>query len=123
MCETFCRPASKATFYGYEIGLADLPIERIEAAVVEAIRTKKFMPTAAELRELCGEAPADSSAAKFIEDCRKAEIECARRRQENPAIPQVSNVQWKPKQITHEAPKSPEQLLRELEACTEFKKP
>jgi len=72
MCETFCRPATEATFYGYKIGLSDLPIEKIEAAVCEAIRTKKFFPTVAELRELCGVYPPDPAVSAFQREWEKA---------------------------------------------------
>lgn len=51
LCEAFNRKPTKATFAAYEVGLSDLPIEKIEEAVVTAIRESKFMPTVAELRQ------------------------------------------------------------------------
>lgn len=50
------READEATYEAYRIGLDDLPIEDIAQAVAKAIRTCKFMPPAAELRELAGAA-------------------------------------------------------------------
>lgn len=55
MCSVFGKEADDATFEGFKIGLKDMPIEAIQRAVGEAIRTRKFMPTVAELRELGGE--------------------------------------------------------------------
>lgn len=55
MAATFGREADTAMMSGYEMGLGDLPIEAIARAVRTAIRTCKFMPTAAELRDLAGE--------------------------------------------------------------------
>lgn len=64
LARTFGRDADEATFRGYELGLSDVPIDRIQQAVVRAIREKKFMPTVAELRELAGELTPDVRAVK-----------------------------------------------------------
>ena len=55
MAVTFRQEASEILFDGYWMGLADLPIEVVERAVVQAIRECKFMPTVAELRESAGQ--------------------------------------------------------------------
>lgn len=55
LCESFGRTPSKVTYLAYEIGLSDLPIESITKAVERALRESRFMPSAAELRELAGE--------------------------------------------------------------------
>jgi hypothetical protein len=52
LCEAFGRTASEVTIGAYEIGLAGLTAEQIEQATAMALRTKKFMPVPAELREL-----------------------------------------------------------------------
>ena len=55
MAATFRQEATRALVKGYELGLEDLPIASIEQAVARALRQCKFMPSAAELRELAGE--------------------------------------------------------------------
>jgi hypothetical protein len=62
LCETFGRTPSEATFFGYELGLADLPVDKVEAAALQAIRTCRFMPTVNELRQLAGELTPDARA-------------------------------------------------------------
>ena len=59
-----CRQeASEAMLTGYWMGLEDLPLAAVRRAAVRAMRERKFMPTVAELRELCGEiTPADRAA-------------------------------------------------------------
>lgn len=64
LARTFGRDADEATFTGYELGLSDVPIDRLKMAVVRAIRERKFMPTVAELRELAGELTPDVRAVK-----------------------------------------------------------
>jgi hypothetical protein len=54
LSETFGRDASEATVYGYWLGLNDLPIDSVKDAASRALRSCKFMPTPAELRELAG---------------------------------------------------------------------
>ncbi len=54
LAATFNREADEAMFQGYELGLSDLPLDAVKLAVERAIRECKFMPTAAELRELSG---------------------------------------------------------------------
>lgn len=52
--ETFGRAMSEAMLEGYWIGLNDLPLESVERAVEHGIRSSKFMPSVAELRDLSG---------------------------------------------------------------------
>jgi hypothetical protein len=60
MAATFRQEATEALFEGYRLGLEGLAIDAIERAVKRAIQTSKFMPSAAELRELAGDMlPAD----------------------------------------------------------------
>lgn len=54
MGEVYRQRLTDATLLGYELGLGDLPIVDIEAAIAKAIRSSKFMPTPAELRVLAG---------------------------------------------------------------------
>ena len=51
---SFGRQVDEATLTAFEIGLSDLPLEKITAAVQAAIRSCRFMPSPAELRELAG---------------------------------------------------------------------
>lgn len=62
LCESFGRTPSKVTYLAYEIGLSDLSIEAITKAVERALRESRFMPSAAELRELAGEATKEDRA-------------------------------------------------------------
>jgi hypothetical protein len=55
MAATFNREVDEAMFLGYEMALSDLSIEAIQTAVQMALRSCKFMPTGAELRELAGD--------------------------------------------------------------------
>lgn len=55
MARTLNSQADEALFYGYSMGLDDLPIEVIERAVITAMRTCSYMPTVVELRKLSGE--------------------------------------------------------------------
>ena len=48
------READEATYEAYRLGLDDISIKDIAQAVAKAIRTCKFMPPAAELRDLAG---------------------------------------------------------------------
>ena len=57
LAEAFGRKASVAMVRAYRIGLVGLTIEAIEQAAANALRTSKFMPSPAELRELTGELP------------------------------------------------------------------
>ena len=45
---------TKLTFAAYEMGLDDLLIEAIEDATKRALKCCKFVPSVAELREMCG---------------------------------------------------------------------
>lgn len=62
MAAMFSREATEAMLAGYWLGLGDLPIEAVERAVAAGIRSCKFMPVAAELRELAGDSRADDRA-------------------------------------------------------------
>lgn len=86
-CEAFGRAPSEVTFHAYEIGLADIPLEKVEQAVFRAIRNDRFMPTVSELRTMCGEPPEDDPVARFKRDCQRAVITCEQRRRENPIVP------------------------------------
>jgi len=68
LCEAFNRTPTKATFEGYTIGLEDIPLPAIEGAVRRALRELRFMPTAAELRELAGDL-SSSDRAVIAWDC------------------------------------------------------
>lgn len=54
LAANFGREADEPTCMAYEIGLADLPLADCKAAMLRAMRECKFMPPAAELRELAG---------------------------------------------------------------------
>jgi len=58
----FNRPITPAVLTAYEMGLDGLAIEEIEAAAKRALKTCKFMPTPAELRELAGDAKPEDAA-------------------------------------------------------------
>lgn len=53
--ETFGRKATDITLAAYTIGLGGLTPQQVETATGKALRSCKFMPTPAELRELAGE--------------------------------------------------------------------
>lgn len=55
LAEAYRQKVSVTTLTAYEWGLAGLTGDQVEQAVGEALRTKKFMPSPAELRELTGE--------------------------------------------------------------------
>lgn len=54
MLETFGVESTKAILLGYWLGLNDLELHQVEAAVSSAIRNCKFTPKPFELRELIG---------------------------------------------------------------------
>lgn len=54
LSEAFGRSVSVATIEAFVVGLADIPDEALERAGVQSLRTSKFMPSIAELRELAG---------------------------------------------------------------------
>lgn len=54
MLETFGREATKPLLHGYWIGLNDLDLNRVQTAVVLAIRECKSLPSPNELRRLVG---------------------------------------------------------------------
>ena len=60
LAATFRQEASEALIEGYWLGLEDLDVRAVKGAAVQAMRTSKFMPAVAELRELAGVlSPAD----------------------------------------------------------------
>jgi hypothetical protein len=66
MAATFRQEATEALFEGYRLGLEGIPIDAIERAIKRAIQGSKFMPSAAELRELAGDMlPADRAVKAF----------------------------------------------------------
>lgn len=53
----FNREVSEEFFMAYlDMGLTDVPTADLKTAVAKAVRVCKFMPTVAELRDLCGNA-------------------------------------------------------------------
>lgn len=56
MAAAYREEADEALAEGYWITLGDLPLDRVKPAVVELMRTSKFMPRASEIRELVLEA-------------------------------------------------------------------
>lgn len=52
--EAFRATATEGTYRAYLLGLEDVPVPNLKRAVVDAIKTGKFCPTVAELRELAG---------------------------------------------------------------------
>ena len=55
LAENFNRECSSITLGAYWMGLDDVPIDVLKTAARTAIRSCKFMPTCAELRQLAGE--------------------------------------------------------------------
>jgi hypothetical protein len=55
LLETFGQQATKPTLYGYWLGLNDLPLESVQAAVATAIRSADRLPRPVELRRFAGE--------------------------------------------------------------------
>jgi len=55
MAAMFRQEPTKALLHGYWLGLQDLDLKAVELAAVRAMRTKTFMPSVVELRELTGE--------------------------------------------------------------------
>jgi len=64
LAEAFGRKPSTATFAAYELGLEGIGIDAITGAVATSLRTSKYMPTPAELRELSGELKGTDRAVK-----------------------------------------------------------
>ncbi len=55
MAEAFHKKITADTIRAYGLVLEDLPIEAIERAVFQAMRSCRFFPSPAELREMAGE--------------------------------------------------------------------
>jgi hypothetical protein len=62
LAETFGKVASATRIEAYAIGLSGLSDEHVKAATQAALRSSKFMPSPAELRELAGEAKPEDAA-------------------------------------------------------------
>ena len=54
LAEAFGQKVTPIRLMAYDAGLSDVPLAALNAAVVRAIRESRFMPTVAELRDLCG---------------------------------------------------------------------
>ena len=54
LAESFGKTASKTMIDGYRMGLSGLTAEHVKLATATALQKCKFMPSAAELRELAG---------------------------------------------------------------------
>lgn len=54
--ESFRGKASEGLLQIWFAALKDIPADELDAAIVKAVQTKTFMPTVAELRELCSSA-------------------------------------------------------------------
>lgn len=67
MAASFRQEATDALFEGYRLGLEGVPVDAIERAVKRALQGCKFMPSAAELRELAGEMLPEHRAVKAWE--------------------------------------------------------
>ncbi len=61
LAETFNEPVSDVRAEGYYMALADLQIVDIESAAKDALRSCKFFPRPAELRDLAIGSPTDSA--------------------------------------------------------------
>ena len=64
LAESFLKPVTPLTIRAYDVGTSDLPIEAVESAVMEAIKSRKFFPTVSELREMAGVVTPDARAVK-----------------------------------------------------------
>lgn len=74
LAEAFGRTASPATFAAYELGLDGLSLESIKLGVQTALKSAKFMPSPAELREMSGELkPEDRSQIAWLALCKAVE--------------------------------------------------
>lgn len=62
LSEAFGKPPTANKIEAYRLGLCDLPDDHIKAATQAALRSSKFMPSPAELRELAGEAKPEDAA-------------------------------------------------------------
>ncbi len=80
---TFGKQIDKAMLLGYWMGLNDLSEEQLERACMRAIRTCKFMPKPAELRELTGALSASAQAVLAFHDVEKALGSCGYYRSPN----------------------------------------
>lgn len=59
---TFRVQTDEALFLGYEMALSDVPLADIEVGIRRAMRECQFMPSGAELRNLCGVQSVESRA-------------------------------------------------------------
>lgn len=66
------KEVSRAMFMGYWLGLCDIALDAVRHGVERAIKTCKFMPSPAELRELSGEMKPEQRAIIAWDAFRKA---------------------------------------------------
>ena len=59
LCETFGRKVSEGLLGGYWMGLSDLPLPTVEAAITKAVVTAKYMPVPFEIRQQAGDVSMD----------------------------------------------------------------
>lgn len=62
VASAFGREADEPMYLAFELGLDGLTAKQISGAAAAALKTCRFMPTPAELRELSGELPAKARA-------------------------------------------------------------
>lgn len=83
LATTFGKQVDKAMLLGYWMGLSDLTESALERACMKAIRTCKFMPKPAELRELAGILSPAAQAALAFADVDRALAVCGYYRSPN----------------------------------------
>lgn len=72
LCATYQREHTEALVYGYWLGLSDLPLDVVQAAAADAIRSPSdFMPTPGKLRRLSGEQSPEEMALDAWQDLRE----------------------------------------------------
>lgn len=62
LAETFRVKLTTVSLYGYTLALRDVPIACVTRAVEQSLKTCKFMPSPADLRELAGDARSEDRA-------------------------------------------------------------
>jgi hypothetical protein len=96
MSEMYQRDCSAAVIDLYFQALSDLAIEQVEAAVVSLLKTAKFMPRPAEIREIIEGPPPKTSPAERawvrLLEMTKACYECNRVECDDPALAKALKV-------------------------------
>jgi hypothetical protein len=64
LAATFGREATEPLLTGYWLGLQDISLAAVKCGAVAAMHQTKFLPSVAELRELCGEISPEARAVK-----------------------------------------------------------